>query len=188
MSSHICEHVHTQEVTISHTHIGISSNKDPDERRSPLLSLLCASVTTSIFVCSCLLLSVEKPDYSSDEFPCIWILVNCIHVVLLATFLWSLHPLLFLKSSRSFVLFPSLACLCLANGWHVSLPQEVVFIGDFFYTETLIHIHELKRGYTMVITILLFLIHVFVGFIIHEKECPSILAWFSQCFRFCTNA
>lgn len=128
-------------------------NKDPNEHHSHLLSLLCTSVTTSIFVCSCLFLSVEKPDYSSDEFPSIWVLVNCSHVVLLATFRWFLHPLLFLKSSRSFVLFPSLACLCLDNGWHVSLPQEVMFIGDFFCTETLIHIHELQRGYTVVITI-----------------------------------
>lgn len=153
--THVLTHMWTRAhtiITISLAHIGISLNKDPNECHSHLLSLLCASVTTSIFVYSCLFLSVEKPDYLSDEFPSIWILVNCIHVVLLVTFLWFLHPLLFLKSSRSFVLFPSLACPCLANGCHVSLPQEVMFIGDFFCTETLIHIHELKRGYTMVIT------------------------------------
>lgn len=97
-----------------------------------------------------LFLSIEKLGYSSAEVHSVWILVNCIHVVLVAMFPWFLIPSYFPRVLEALCFLHS-ACLCLANGWHVALPQEVMFIGDFLCTETLIRIHELKRDYTMVI-------------------------------------
>lgn len=116
---------------------------------------------------------------------------DCIHVVLVAMFLWSLHTLVFTKCSGSRVLFPSLR-LPVSEQLLVgmsSFPQEGLLTADFFCTETLLHILELKRVFPngCNLNLLLFL-HLSVGFIIHENKCPYILHLLSRCFRFYTNA